>query len=371
MFGPKHYVPILKWKAAEKTSLKELQDECKTHITPVFQLVMPGLKRVKGKLVSETPEEQFEEVIQTFKEKIPEIPEEILDSWGTETAFIDLSLIYTVPLRIEGLRKIISKGSQLGIHLVPVLNLSDDPELKEAIFSLDREYKSGLCLRLVCSDFNDLPVLNARIRDFLMSNNLTEETIDLLVDIKDINGNNGKYSKYANLSQEIYNLTNWRTFTFASGAFPVDLTAYKIDEENIVPRLDWDNWIDQSRNKKLRRYPSFADYTIQHPIYKESSQFFSPSTSIKYTLENDWLIMKGKKGRFDLYLANAKLLSDDDRFFGESFSYGDKYIFEKAQHLEAYLKNPKIKGTGTSETWLSAGINHHLVCTVDLIANLS
>ena len=81
--------------------------------------------------------------------------------------------------------------------------------------------------------------------------------------------------------------------------------------------------------------------------------------------------MKGKKQRFALYLANANLLANNNKFFGESFSYGDRYISEKAKHFPVYTKNPAVKGTGGAEQWLAAGINHHLSCVSKQIANLT
>ena len=81
--------------------------------------------------------------------------------------------------------------------------------------------------------------------------------------------------------------------------------------------------------------------------------------------------MKGKKRKFAMYLASAKLLADDKtRFSGDAFSFGDKYIAEKAKHYPVYAKNPAMTGTGSTESWLTAGINHHLVLTAHQIANL-
>ena len=65
------------------------------------------------------------------------------------------------------------------------------------------------------------------------------------------------------------------------------------------------------------------------------------------------------------------LIKNDDYFFGEDFSAGDKFIAEKGRHFDKYIKNPAIKGTGNTEQWLKASINHHLECTANQIANLS
>lgn len=365
MFNSKHYIPILKWKRAEQNALESLSVETKKSITPLVQFVMPKAKSAKD------PEKQFNEVVEIFQQKIPKIPEELLKFWGNTKIFVDFSLLYTNPLRIEAVNKITEEASKTGLHLVPVLNLSDDDSFKTNVYAVAKKFGKGMCLRLVPSDLADTAKLNDEISRLLKASHLKESDIDLLVDTKEINGNIGKYPAYVDASQNIVSLSKWRSFIFASGAFPVDLSECKIDEENLLPRLDWENWVIQINNKKISRKPSFADYTIQNPVYKESAQFYHPTTSIKYALEGHWLIMKGKKQKFEMYLANAKLLLDDKkRFYGENFSSGDKYIAEKGRHYDKYIRDPKIKGTGSTETWITAGINHHLALVVHQIANL-
>lgn len=362
MFNSRHYVPILKWKRAEQGALKSLGKEQRKHITPLIQFVMPKQK----------PQDQLEDVVQRFEEQTPEILEKLAEVWGDDPIFVDVSLLFTTPLKVKSLNTILREGYKRGAGFVPVMYLKDDREIKETVCLLAKENKTGICLRLICSDFVDLDLtkLNQNIAELLVSMKLAEKDIDLLVDIKEIVGNGDKYIKYFGLSQKIINLSKWRTFIFASGAFPENLSECKFDEENLIPRLDWKNWKNQLVSKHLQRKPAFADYTIQHPVYKETSQFYHPTSSIKYTLENEWLVMKGKKQKFELYLASAAELVKDERFFKGSFSDGDKYIVDKAKHFEAYIKNPAIKGTGSTGTWLTAGISHHLALVAHQIANL-
>jgi hypothetical protein len=364
MFGPKHYVPILKWKRAEQKALGALSDKQKRYITPVIQFVMPKADS------SVSVEKQFDYVIDKFRERMPELATQILKFWGSSPVFVDFSLLYTPALKIECLNAVMASAHQLGLHVIPVLHLDDDPELKKAIRSSAKKYSSGICLRLVPHDLADIVALNKGIKTFVGWSGLLESDIDLLVDTKEVEGNN-TYAAHAKASQQIADLPKWRTFIFASGAFPSDLMKYKIDEENLVPRLDWKYWLAQIGGDGKGRKPTFSDYAIQHPIYKESAQFFHPTTSIRYALKNEWLIMKGRKQKFELYLANAKLLAEDpSRFFGSGFSFGDKYIAEKAEHYPVYIKDKSVKGTGSTESWLTAGINHHLVLTAHQIANL-
>ncbi len=375
MIKIKHYIPILKWKRAEQGALAELMGKNRKHITPLIQFVMPKPKRPKKGEREKTEDEQYAEVLSLFKDKISEIPDEILSCWGKDILFIDFSLIYTTPsssLKIESYEKVITKSEKLGLQLIPVLNLSDEQSLIKTVCSLANRYKRGLCLRLVCSDFIDIADLQRKINELLKTNHLSEDKIDLLVDIKGIEEGDGKFDKFIKLSQSLSNIKKWRSFIFASGAFPKNLSECRVDEDNPIARIDWNQWLNFLNNKKLQRNPSFADYTIQHPIYLEATQFFSPTTSIKYTLEDRWIVMKGKKQKYKYYLANANILSkDDDFYFGKDFSFGDKFIAEKGKHYEKYIKNPAIKGTGNTEQWLKASINHHLECTADQIADLS
>lgn len=353
-------MPILKWKRAEQGALQGLTEEDKKYITPLIQFVMP----------KQAPHEQLEDVIKKFEGQLLTIPKKIFEIWGNGPVFVDFSLLFTIPLKIKSLNTILKAGQKLGATFTPVLYLNDDLAIKKAAYSHAKENGSGICLRLICSDL-DSSGLNQEIAKILSSSGLTEKDLDLLVDIKEVDNNEEKYGKYLNLSQKIPHLQEWRTFTFAAGAFPQDLSNYKIDEENLVPRAEWNNWMAHIDEGNLKRKPAFADYTIQHPIYREASQFFHPTTSIKYTLDNEWLILKGQKHKFGMYLANADLLVNDGRYYyGDDFSAGDRYIKEKADHLQTYMKNNASGGTGSTETWLKAGINHHLVLVAHQVSKL-
>lgn len=361
MLNSNHYIPILKWKRAEQGALKALTEKHKQYMTPLIQFVMPKSK----------PQEKLEDAVEKFEEQALQIPARVMEVWGSSPIFVDVSLLFTTPLKVKSLGDISRGGHELGGVFIPVIHLNDDQEIKQAAYSLAKENDSGLCLRLICSDFSDPKRLEEALANLLSSSGLREKDIDLMVDIKETEKTTDKYTKYLLLSQDISNLPKWRAFIFAGGSFPENLSECKIDEENLLPRIDWKSWREHIDSKKLKRNPAFSDYAIQHPIYKETSQFFHPTSSIKYTLENEWLIMKGKKQKFDLYLASAATLIKDKRFYGENFSDGDKYIAEKAKHFEAYIKKPAIKGTGSTETWLKAGINHHLTLVAHQVSTLS
>jgi len=360
MFNAKHYIPILKWKRAEQGALGALTGEQKKHITPLIQFVMPKPKH----------NEQLKDIVLKFEKQLSQIPEKIIKVWGNTPIFIDASLLFTIALKGKTLDIVLRGGHELGGVFIPVIHLNDEEEIQRSVWSAVKETQSGLCVRLIRPDFSNTTKRDQDMASILSSSSLSKKDIDLLVDIK-VTEDLGEYAEYFNLSQNMSDLSEWRTFIFASGSFPKDLSACKLDEENLIPRIDWKGWQEQVSSKKIQRKPTFADYTIQHPIYTETSQFFHPTTSIKYTLENEWLIMKGKKKEFGMYLANAALLVTDKRFSGENFSEGDQYIAEKAKHCETYMKNSAIGGTGNTATWISAGINHHLAIVANQISTLT
>jgi hypothetical protein len=366
MFGPKHYVPILKWKFAEQHALRELKKDEKGWMTPFIQPVMPAPKIQRTGAKPKTQEEQLEELVSAFKIKSSKIAKEIVDNWGRSPIFLDLSLLYTSILRVETLPQILNQGEELAAFIIPVINLSSDPDFLTTASELSKKYKNGLCLRLVRADFIDSKNLAQQIENLLTTYKISPKEIDLMLDLNVTDEQDHEYYNLFSRGQTIPYLQTWRTFTLASGAFPTDLTQCEIGE-NSIPRSDWNKWLNSIQQKQLTRMPSFADYTIRHPIYKEAYQFFSPSASFVYTLNDSWLVMRGRKGKPEHYLANAQLLSQDKKFSsifrGDIFSYGDRYITEKGKDLNT-------EKTGNATTWITAGINHHLANTVDQIANL-
>lgn len=155
MLNSKYYVPILKWKRAEQGALEALADEYRDRISPLIEIVMPKPKSLfkdKNKKIRKTREELFQELIDAFRTKrISEIPEEIIKSWGTKPAYIDFSLLYTVALKVESIKKITEKANDQGAKLIPILNLSDSDEVKKAIQQILNKHTNGICFRIVSS----------------------------------------------------------------------------------------------------------------------------------------------------------------------------------------------------------------------------
>lgn len=357
MFNINHYVPVLRWKRAEEKALLELDNEVKSKLTPLIELIP----------------RDFQCLLKDDKTNTDEIVDRkmkgIHTSWEERPFFLDI--INLVPFfesknRFDIIDSIFKSSFKYNLKLIPVINLDSSKELFAKIKSFIKGTKNGLSIRLKLKDLKN-PSLEYLLNQLIKYFGLNHSLIDLIIDFEFTN--NIKQS-LGSFFVDIPNLNEWRTLTITCGAFPKDLTGFSPGQHK-HPRLDWGNWINQIYQSEFfgLRKPTFGDYTIQHgKFYELPPGRLNYSASIRYTSNNYWVIMRGEgvfndEGPgFSQWPANAQMLVRRSEFCGSNFSYGDQYIDETSKQ--------RIK-TGSAETWLRAGINHHLTFVVNQITNLS
>jgi hypothetical protein len=318
-----------------------------------------------------TPKELLQESIEKFSENLPGIADQVMKHWGRSTVFVDVQLV-DGSIRAEALKKILENGKQLDIFMIPVITIipvvgfESDSQTRQVAVEFAKQSGHGLCLRITDSNFKEKSLSND-IGDFLRENTMATKDVDMIVDFKVIDEQTSSDSLVEKINA-IPNLGDWRTFIVAGGAFPQDLSGLEKHNQHEIPRSDWVVW--NNLMSKLKRRPSFADYTVQYPIYLPQTSASNPSASIRYSLEEKWVIVRGeglrnpKGAGFKQYPAQAQILANQkDVFKGEGFSAGDDYIAEKAKDINT-------KKTGNPKTWLEAGINHHVSLVADQISNL-
>lgn len=356
MFGYKHYVPVLRWKQGEYGALKALTENETSMITPLIEILPKSFKSLRRGEKEIEPNE------------IEIIVDQIEENWGEKEFFIDLHLINpnilttTKKHPFSTFRKCMTTKN---LAAIPVTGLKRDADYTSAALQFLVNGKRRLALRLSPTDVLN-PAIASQIREFLDLSEIIPSEIDLLVDLQIVNAK----SNFSRIVETLPYLSKWRTFTIIQGSFPKDLSKLMKPGEYFIPRYDWTNWTDQVSNTTLDRLPSFGDYAIQHPIYSEPPTMANYSASIRYTSEKDWLIMRGEGVRnvnsagTEQWPANAEILCQKDEFCGESYSFGDLYIYSKQM-------SKKPKTTGSAMTWIRAGLNHHLVFVSRQIRALS
>ncbi|MCK5534502.1 beta family protein [bacterium] len=344
------YAPVLRLKQSEWLALKELKEKEKDVIVPIIEPTLwyfntqdnsklePGIKKTTKKL---------------------------FESWGARKAFLDPYIIEHKTDIEYFANHFFDNSRETGLLLSPVVSLKSSKKYLNSIRL--HANKRGLALRINSIDISSTDC-NNKINSILGFLNTSRKNIDLIYDYKLLEGN---FPALHQIAGKIQNLSDWKSFIMLGGSFPQYASIYSIDLHNIE-RKEWSLWLNALNGKKLVRIPFFGDYTIQHPIYSEPPAYITPSASVRYTTEKDWLLLRGeslKKGaRYNQYPAHALMIKEHDDFYGKDFSFGDKYIFEMAEKME---KGKDEFKTGSPQSWLKVGINHHLTVVIHQIANIN
>jgi hypothetical protein len=282
MFGPRHYVPILRWKQAERFALRYLHGEDRKRITPLIELTPQTFKSRKTAERVSTPLDPAQVIHQEAKK--------LLEACANFPFFLDLRHVAVDVVRSSGkvhaLEYFAEVGRNYKLALVPVTGLSRTQEYQASVATIVNDDKRGNCLRLTPAEIIDTGFAS-RIRAVLKSLRLTEDAVHLLVDYE---ANDPAVPSVESVLAAISNLSKWQTLSVASGAFPPDLQGFEPGNRRI-PRIDWLAWKKAvSTSKNGLRKPSFSDYTIQYGLYKEPVEGCNPSVSVRYTLDEGWLI---------------------------------------------------------------------------------
>lgn len=353
MFGHVHYVPILRWKEAERFALRDVRSEDREIITPLVELIPRDFEPdTNGK------PRQPEKVVANIAEQID-------DCWGDEYLFVDpchLDPKLRVGRRTHVFEAVCADARSRGLRIIPVTDLWKNSAYQSKIGRIVKVDGHGACIRVRSSDIRHAKFAS-RLQELASYFELKPSQIDLLVDCQFLDKQTPDIDETC---IQIPDLKKWRSFTFVSGNFPKNLTAFSVAKHELT-RLDWLTWRDYMLNtSRLTRRPSFGDYTIQHAVYGEPPSHPNPSVSIRYTADDHWVIMRGQGLRTDgspgtaQWPANAQMLIERQEFRGPDFSAGDWYIQHKSEHP---------KPTGSFRTWLQAGINHHLTLVSRQIAS--
>lgn len=352
MFDHKIYVPILRWKQAERLSLRDLPDDVCSRMRPLVQVVPESVKTGKR-----TPS-----VHQAFQK----VAAEMRDCWGTRPLLVDLRHL-DPRLRIgtaHPLAYIALQARANSVSMIPVTGLHKDSAYQASVRQTVADDRRGACLRLFRGDISSSNLRNPLLR-LLGQLGLEPHNVDLVLDME---FHDATYPGFDSLVSVIPQICEWRTLAVASGAFPPDLTKWKTPGTYREPRRDWQSWLREIMlEDSLIRKPSFSDYGIYHPTYRPPPGFPNFSASIRYTDDDDWIVMRGEGVRneggagFAQYPANAELLCAMAEFRGGPFSAGDAFI---ARKIGDYAH------PGSASDWLQAGFNHHITFVVRQIANL-
>lgn len=361
----KHYVPILKWRQAEQESLKEV-------LTPEGSMIPPKIKitplieipPIAWDFINEKP-------AKTIDQHLSKVPEKLLKTWKSSLPiYLDMSLILPDERMKDGrhpLEYLFGEVRSRGGKIIPVTGLSRDDAYQKAVRGVIFSEQSGVCMRLKDEEFEN-DDLEINLRRTLISLGVKKDSdVDIVLDYADITGENIRrlIRSIIGTIGEVDRIGKWRTLTFAASSFPRDLSAIPSNTSEVIPRKEWEAW-KSIISSGVPRKPSFGDYAIQHPEPVEvDPRIMMMSASVRYTIENEWLILKAKSVRrhgSEQYHQICKALVSDPRYYGEMFSWGDYQIWKCAK---------KLTGPGNATTWRKVGTSHHFNVVSSQISSFS
>jgi Beta protein len=341
------YVPLLKGKQGEFRALLNLGVE-RNHVIPLLEhepCSITDATALKTELETK--------YVQRF----------IKSNW-IGRAFIDLyhvrkpnhaGTLHPIELVLNKL----SMGSS--IQPTPVVGLHYPSDFKQVVAKLAPQY--GVCIRVRVGAIDLFDLLNL-VDDLLKVLNVKSDQSDLILDFGSISSPQMSSAAFTAVSL-IQQLSkhNWRTFTLAAGAFPLNLEQVKGGTYGRIERCDWLLW--EKVFKHLEKIPMlFGDYGINHPDFPVSSGYMTIVPSLRYTLLNEpfWLVLKeaksdlGNKGFFDL----CRRLVRMPEYAGRSHCWADDEIYERSLGRG---------GPGNATSWREFGTVHHITTVIDQLAS--
>lgn len=357
MFDQTHYVPILKGRAAEYDALEVAGATERARITPLIEVAPIPQQFIDGQ-----PAPSIDAHIRSVERNLAR-------GWGTDRrVFVDLCWLAPEARTADGrhpMDLLLERARDAALIVVPVIGLSCDADYRDAL--RDGHDGRGACVRLLSRDLARAEVAQA-VSDLLGELSLQRSDIDLVVDLKSLNPSAVDFNVIGTLGilSQVPDPQSWRSLTLASGAFPENLSEMSPASEQRFARAEWAVW-RAVRERSLPRVPTFADYAIAHPepAPEMDPRLMRISAQLRYTTDHNWLVFKERNIRDfgnEQFLKICERLVARDAFRGRDFSWGDRYIAERADGTDGRPGNPRM--------WRKVGTSHHLAQVVSQIASL-
>lgn len=338
---PETYMPVLRWKGAEKTALQKLGSDVRASIVPLVELV---------------PKDFFADAKQGM---LARVAKELIKSSGWQHPFIIDPALLGNEIAAKCIATICREVTRVNQGIGIATGVGRSPAYQAQVSHVLQNGRADLVLRVESIEFRQAGISSA-INETLAALARTREQTHLVLEFGHIPVSGLNYLPWL---RNLPSLTDWRSVTVIAGTFPKDLSQLAANEERTLERGEWGSWCELQTMGATA--VNFGDYTIQHAYFEDNEgKGFNFSASIRYTTPDGYLVLRGEGVRNDgspgyqQYLSEATLLMERPEFSGYSFSWGDAYIAEKVRDMTK---------TGGPKEWLSAGINHHITLIVNQI----
>jgi hypothetical protein len=157
---------------------------------------------------------------------------------------------------------------------------------------------NGIAIRLTRKEF-ETGAIPREIPRFMANHGLDHARVDLIIDLGPVDRmvQDGVCSLASLFLAAVPEPRRWRTLTMSCCAFPKSMGVVERDSDKRVERMEWRVWRDSlyANRGTMVRLPTYSDCGIQHTEGVEGFDFrtMQASAAIRYTLREDWLLIKG------------------------------------------------------------------------------
>ncbi len=356
----KNYVPILRPKQGELWAIRDLSEDARKRITPFFDIHrVPIVSGKKDK---------------SLDEHLGSIFKRLCSVWPANRVFFwDMYSIEPFERLKDGTHPVFGLGKVFSINKmtsIPTIGTDRDGPYLEAIRNLlDKGMARSICVRILADDLETPAEAFEELRVILIKLKIPLSECHLLVDNKTV-----QETQIEDIVDMVSQFTNvgdinvWKSFTFSSGSFPVNMAGLALNSVSRVPRVELNLWKALVRAEPLiGRSPNFSDYGILNPEKPEvDAARIRAGGKIRYATKKDWIIFKGhplhKGDKYNQYRDLSRKAIRSPEYCGIGYSWGDEYLDKCSKGAV---------GTGNLPMWVRVDTNHHLTLVGEQISTLS
>ena len=329
------YLPVLRWKGAEKAALRALSPDIRSAIVPLIEFVPRDFWGSAENAAINT------------------VGKEVAENWGWKHPVIIDPHLLGDNTAGKNLYSVLRALARYNVSCGIVTDISRTDDYQQSLAEVLRKFPGlDLCFRINPIHLR-LPGLDSALRELLTKLGRKLNDVHMIVDFRLISEDGMNFGPALS---SLPMLEDWCSITALAGSFPKNLSHLAPNEQHFLPRGEWGSWC--SLNERSSLLTAFGDYTIQHPFFEDrEGKGSNISPSIRYTCPDGYLIMRGEGVKnkdgpgYEQWLAEATILSEKSEFSGPSFCWGDTFIGDKSREP----LNP-----GSIKDWLAATMNHHL-----------
>lgn len=352
------YIPALKAKRGEFRAVRSLSITARRQILPLFDVLPVPMNWNTGR------------PSKTLEAHLDNICKHVADCWGHEREVLvdlfDLDLGERTTSGRHPLEHLFGAFQASNVLAIPVTGLDRDSAYEAATAGAVTFTDGAVGIRLLPEDMALPTKLSARLLQTTAALNADSAKSFLLLDCRGL-----PEDRVGQITQDVIaalrsarRTCDWRRCALLASGMPDGMSSIKANTQARVRRTELALW-----KNVMAGYPEsaplFGDYGVIHPEFMEprDPKSLNPSAKIRYTLDDEWLIIKGRSYKKDpqQFRSMAASLADREEYRGPDFSWGDGHIFK--------CRTPSKK-VGNLETWVQVGTSHHIELVSRQISNL-